>query len=285
MLPETQKLLDDFYSPFNKELAELMDDQRFLFERVSRPNEEIKNQVNSENESFKDRVEDQLQTTDGKVDTKIERDLEYLLDLTEEQVVQRFKTRKELYNRECNIQSDFISKNDLNFTIAQLTNVFYDDRYKLIMCAVPKAATSNWQRVLAVLKYNGTRLPESFQNGNLYNQLNRFSILAKDLGEEQAKLEIMKRFNDPQYLKWINVRHPFARLVSAWRDKFEKTVSGESYWMRKYGKFIAVKFERNEYKPPKSHYISLQARNKFKTFFAAKIIHVVSLTEYVFDFE
>ena len=39
MLPETQKLLDDFYSPFNIELAELMDDQRFLFERVERPTE------------------------------------------------------------------------------------------------------------------------------------------------------------------------------------------------------------------------------------------------------
>ena len=39
MLPATQKLLDDFYSPFNIELAELMDDQRFLFERVERPTE------------------------------------------------------------------------------------------------------------------------------------------------------------------------------------------------------------------------------------------------------
>ena len=39
MLPETQKLLDDFYSPFNTELAELMDDQQFLFERVERPTE------------------------------------------------------------------------------------------------------------------------------------------------------------------------------------------------------------------------------------------------------
>lgn len=39
MLPETQNLLDEFYSPFNIELAELMDDQRFLFERVERATE------------------------------------------------------------------------------------------------------------------------------------------------------------------------------------------------------------------------------------------------------
>ena len=39
MLPETQKLLDEFYTPFNIELAELMNDQRFLFERLERPTE------------------------------------------------------------------------------------------------------------------------------------------------------------------------------------------------------------------------------------------------------
>ena len=96
----------------------------------------------------------------------------------------------------------------------------------------------------------------------------QYYIQSKNLGEEQAKLEILKRFNNPEYLKWINVRHPFARLVSAWRDKFKKTVSGELYWMRKYGKFIEAKFERDEYKPPKSHFISLQARNQRKILMA-----------------
>ena len=45
MLPETQKLLDEFYSPFNIELAELMDDQRFLFERIERPTEPSEEQA------------------------------------------------------------------------------------------------------------------------------------------------------------------------------------------------------------------------------------------------
>ena len=92
-------------------------------------------------------------------------------------VIERFKNRKELFNRECEIENEKIQISDLNFTVGSLTNVFYDDKYKLIMCAVPKAATSNWQRVLAVLKYDGQRAAETFHHSNLYNQLNRFSQL------------------------------------------------------------------------------------------------------------
>lgn len=32
MLPETRKLLDDLYRPFNEKLADLLDDQRFLWQ-------------------------------------------------------------------------------------------------------------------------------------------------------------------------------------------------------------------------------------------------------------
>ena len=63
-------------------------------------------------------------------------------------IQERFKNRKELFNRECSISNEEITFQELNFTVASLSNVFYDDKYKLIMCAVPKAATSNWQRVL-----------------------------------------------------------------------------------------------------------------------------------------
>ena len=37
------------------------------------------------------------------------------------------------------------------------------------------------------------------------------------------------------------------------------TKSGESYWMRKYGKFINTKFGRPEYEIPSSHFVSLEA--------------------------
>ena len=126
MLPETQELLDNFYSPFNKELAELMNDERFLFERSSRPNDTIADQVDLHNESSEEQPDD-----NEKVKEDSDHDLEYSLDLSDEEVIKRFKNRNDLYHRECAMKSKFVSKVDLNFTIAHLTNVFYDDKYKL----------------------------------------------------------------------------------------------------------------------------------------------------------
>ena len=37
------------------------------------------------------------------------------------------------------------------------------------------------------------------------------------------------------------------------------TSTGQSYWMRKYGKFIEAKFGRDEYEVPETHFISLHA--------------------------
>ena len=59
----------------------------------------------------------------------------------------------------------------------------------------------------------------------------------------------------------MNARHPFSRLVSAWRDKFPKDrkTGGETYWFRKYGKFISTKFEQDYYDKPEEYYISFPA--------------------------
>ena len=80
------------------------------------------------------------------------RNLEHALDLTEEELIGRFDNRKNLFDSECGTEfgDNLVERKDINFTISSLTNVFFDDKYKIIMCAVPKAATSNWQRVLVM---------------------------------------------------------------------------------------------------------------------------------------
>ena len=55
----------------------------------------------------------------------------------------------------------------------------------------------------------------------------------------------------------MNVRHPLSRLVSAWRDKFRRTPSGISYWMRKYGKFINAKFGNEGYQIPEDFEVDI----------------------------
>ena len=77
--------------------------------------------------------------------------------------------------------------------------------------------------------------------------------------EEEAKKEILKRFNDPSYTKVLNVRHPLSRLVSAWGDKFKRTKDEISFWMKNYGNFINEKFGKGTYPIPEDYLVSLEA--------------------------
>ena len=115
----------------------------------------IENEVEFNQEVEKEEMEDEIEVTQEV--TQFTQDFDYRTDLTENQLQERFNMRKELFDKECGNygRNSEITDKDLQFSIASLSNVFYDDKYKIIMCAVPKAATSNWQRVLAVLKYNG----------------------------------------------------------------------------------------------------------------------------------
>ena len=47
-------------------------------------------------------------------------------------------------------------------------------------------------------------------------------------------------------MRMINVRHPFARILSAWRQKFGKDFWNLGMYVRKYGKSIS-KFEEINY--------------------------------------
>ena len=119
-------------------------------------------------------------------------------DLTEDQIHERFNMRRKLNDKECGNdgKTSPISEKDLSFPISSLSNIFYDDRYKIIMCLPPKAGTTNWQRVLAVLKFNGTVEPSYFGQGthygdrNIYNVIKRFPGLSRKLGHGMQLKEL-----------------------------------------------------------------------------------------------
>ncbi|XP_077863944.1 carbohydrate sulfotransferase 9-like [Saccoglossus kowalevskii] len=102
-----------------------------------------------------------------------------------------------------------------NYRQLQLTHEMYvDDEYKLVYCPVPKVATSNWRRVLMVMGgcYNSTAEIKDITWGiytKKFKQLGSF-----DLEGRVRRLQT--------YTKVIFVRHPFERLLSAYRDKIER---------------------------------------------------------------
>ncbi|XP_070696490.1 carbohydrate sulfotransferase 11-like isoform X2 [Pempheris klunzingeri] len=117
-----------------------------------------------------------------------------------------------------------------------LKHLIVDDKHSLIYCYVPKVACTNWKRVLMVLTSDGRytdplSIPanEAHVAGNL-RTLSEFSVP-----------EINQRLRS--YLKFIFVRDPFERLVSAYRNKF--TRSYNTAFHKRYGTKIIRQHRAN----------------------------------------
>ncbi|XP_033632119.1 carbohydrate sulfotransferase 14-like isoform X2 [Asterias rubens] len=87
--------------------------------------------------------------------------------------------------------------------------IIVDDKRKFLYCYVPKVACSNWKRVIKFMQGTiddiGTRLKMDHKNGLVF--LDSFS-----------EKEINYRIKN--YYKFMFVRNPMERLLSAYRNKF-----------------------------------------------------------------
>ncbi|XP_059918334.1 carbohydrate sulfotransferase 11-like [Gadus macrocephalus] len=98
-----------------------------------------------------------------------------------------------------------------------LKHVMVDDRHGLLYCYVPKVACTNWKRVLMVL--TGAAGPHRdpldipAHEAHVAGTLRTLS--------EYSTTEINRRLRS--YLKFVFVREPFERLVSAYRNKFTRS--------------------------------------------------------------
>ncbi|KAJ8669626.1 hypothetical protein QAD02_000885 [Eretmocerus hayati] len=118
-------------------------------------------------------------------------------------------------------------------------NLLVDDRHRLLYCYVPKVACTNWKRVLMIAtgKWKGD-LPQEIP-ADLAHATNTFQRLSNlSMTEIQEKLAT--------YNKLIVVRHPFERLLSAFRNKFEtKHEKSSTYFQSRYGTEIIEKYRPN----------------------------------------
>uniref|UniRef100_A0A3B3I6J5 Carbohydrate sulfotransferase n=1 Tax=Oryzias latipes TaxID=8090 RepID=A0A3B3I6J5_ORYLA len=95
---------------------------------------------------------------------------------------------------------------------SNLTNVIVDDKHGIIYCYIPKVACTNWKRTLIALNYSEPYPdPMSFEHEWVHDS-ERFQHLNDfPKPEREAKLK--------HYTKFLFVRDPFVRLISAYRDK------------------------------------------------------------------
>ena len=109
-------------------------------------------------------------------------------------------------------------------------HILVDDKHRFLYCSIPKAACSNWKRVLMVLDGRVTNISAVKKV-----QHSAFTRL-KDFPPSVAKQKLR------EYYKFMFVREPLGRLLSAYKDKF---VLNNTVFHKKYGTQIIRHMRKN----------------------------------------
>ncbi|XP_029931603.1 carbohydrate sulfotransferase 12-like [Myripristis murdjan] len=156
---------------------------------------------------------------------------------------QQQEQRKQLLSEMC---GDRVTSSDkkrilANMTKKQLKNLIVDDKHGIIYCYIPKVACTNWKRVMFVLNQTEPYQDPMNVSGDLVHVPNTFQFLNSfPLPEMKARLK--------HYTKFLFVRDPFVRLISAYRDKFQRK---NKYYYLNFARDILRKYS-NQPNPPKS---------------------------------
>ncbi|XP_072174353.1 carbohydrate sulfotransferase 11-like [Diadema setosum] len=125
-----------------------------------------------------------------------------------------------------------------------------DEKYRLIYCNVPKVGCTNWKAVF--LKLAGindlhlraiNRLPTNTRGKIYLNYLHKYTNVSH------------RRFMLRNFTKFLFVRHPFSRILSAFRNKLAPNISipftlnrrhQDVDWISTYGLYIINKYRGAE---------------------------------------
>lgn len=108
----------------------------------------------------------------------------------------------------------------------ELKHLIVDDRHGTVYCYVPKVACTNWKRIMIVLSgsasNNGTPYadpmdipPDVVHLSSSHQVFNQFWRKYGKSGRSRMKGKLQR------YKKFLFVRDPFVRIISAFRSKFE----------------------------------------------------------------
>ncbi|XP_033745584.1 carbohydrate sulfotransferase 11-like [Pecten maximus] len=118
--------------------------------------------------------------------------------------------------------------------LGHLQNFIVDEKYKLVFCYIPKIACSQWKTIFITLtgKVNASVLDFGNVHKKYHSKMNFLS--GYSLRERKFILE--------KYKKYVVVRNPFERLLSAYRNKFVGNGFSE---FREVGQEIIKRFRKN----------------------------------------
>lgn len=114
-----------------------------------------------------------------------------------------------------------------------LQHILVNDEHRFLYCYVPKVACSNWKRVLKVLSGALENVEVNIKMDHRSDLLFLSSLKPKEI-----------RYRLKNYFKFMFVREPMERLLSAYRNKFGEI---EAY-QRKYGAEIIKRYRKGHVK-------------------------------------
>ncbi|XP_069793564.1 carbohydrate sulfotransferase 11-like isoform X3 [Narcine bancroftii] len=149
---------------------------------------------------------------------------------------QLHQRRRALLDKACAAQQRQSRKRRL-LTAGDLRHLIVDDQHGLLYCYVPKVACTNWKRVMMVLTSAGRYAdPLTIPAHEAHVAANLRTL------DTFPPAEINRRLR--HYLKFLFVREPFERLVSAYRNKFTRAYN--TAFHRRYGTTIV---RRHRHRP------------------------------------
>ncbi|XP_053997655.1 carbohydrate sulfotransferase 9-like [Hylaeus anthracinus] len=119
-----------------------------------------------------------------------------------------------------------------------LANMVIDTTHGISWCPIYKAASSTWMKHFATL---GGVLTETAMELIHRDILQINTIVRKAFPRDRDMKKAYQKLNTTK--KFLIVRHPFERLVSAYRDKLEH-IEGRDYYYKRFGRHITHKYHR-----------------------------------------
>uniref|UniRef100_UPI00398E583B carbohydrate sulfotransferase 11-like n=1 Tax=Pristiophorus japonicus TaxID=55135 RepID=UPI00398E583B len=148
---------------------------------------------------------------------------------------QTHQRRRAMLSRACAAHSKQSRKRRI-LNPDDLRHLIVDDQHGLLYCYVPKVACTNWKRVMMVLTGAGKYAdPLTIPASEAHVASNLRTLDAYSPAEINHRLR--------NYLKFVFVREPFERLVSAYRNKFTRNYN--TAFHRRYGTKIIREHRRD----------------------------------------